>query len=418
MGAASYTVEVDDDADVADVPLKAFSGLTGTQLVVEYDALSLSLGTKYFWRVIATDALGRTVTSSVASFETVVATIQPVINYPSAGAKVPISGVSFSFSPMTRDAAYRYRVQVDVVPSGGMPDWKNLIIDADDLTVSPYASPVLAEGTTYAWRVITYEPGLLVANPLAGKTIHVTTPITFVTNGGTTVSAIPSNPTGGLTVYTLTPTLHRALLSAREQHHFRHTLPPERRGHLPGDTAGNGTLGAHIHHAATRRRQSLRLAGARLWQHGPLHERMVGRGQLRRDGHARVAVHAGTLLSHWRRDGLRHDRPYVVVRGGHAAGHAVQGLRQGLRHDLMHGGTHRTGAGQQCWIQHVRRGRRVPRSPTPLRLRLRRLCGTFARRSACPGLSPFYPRHVAASWRPRRLLRRQSCRSGRRTGRR
>ncbi|HYE57682.1 MAG TPA: T9SS type A sorting domain-containing protein, partial [Rhodothermales bacterium] len=206
-GIASYTLEIDDDANVADAPLKSFPGLTASAFALSYDAFSLGLGRTYHWRVVATDALGRSEPSPVASFETLPASVQPVMNYPSAGAQVPPSGFAFSFSPMTTHAAYRYRVQVDVVPEGGAPDWKDLVVDADGLTASPYAAPALAEGTRYAWRVITYRADLLAADPLGGKTVHVTAPIPFSTTGGTSSAAVPSNPVGGLTVYTLTPTL-------------------------------------------------------------------------------------------------------------------------------------------------------------------------------------------------------------------
>ncbi len=96
--------------------------------------------------------------------------------------------------PRHTAARYTYRLQVDPTTA----DWNPAAIDVPALVASPYNVAVLAEGTGYAWRVVTYDADLDNVTALAGTTMSFTTPVTFATSG-TTAAPLPvlSWPSGG-----------------------------------------------------------------------------------------------------------------------------------------------------------------------------------------------------------------------------
>jgi hypothetical protein len=212
VGGVSYVVEIDDDAnlgvDAADTtPPRTRSAGATSRYVVDFDDLPLDNSRTYYWRVATTGTNGVVVNSGVAAFTTTPPTILPQANYPTPAAVIADPrNLRFSWSPFTRNTNYTYRLQVDEVPDGGVPDWADLVVDVDNGLAIQYTTSVLAGSKTYAWRVITYAASLGDSSPLAGTTMTYTAPVTFSTRTGH-VMAIPAYPTAGVTVYTPTPTL-------------------------------------------------------------------------------------------------------------------------------------------------------------------------------------------------------------------
>ena len=188
-GATGYTVTV-STSNTFPVGPTTFTIPATTNYAIVPELNILNASTVYYWKV---DAIGVTNTSATWSFQT-----SPGITiYPNN----PISPVAYlspylSWTGSVYSSAVRYRLQL--VQQTLVPDttqWKsgvNTLIAANQLG---YTAAGLTGGKTYWWRVI--------AMRLYGGNYRVygySTPQSFTTAGGTSVTCTPSYPAGGLTV--------------------------------------------------------------------------------------------------------------------------------------------------------------------------------------------------------------------------
>jgi hypothetical protein len=141
MVAASYHVQLATDPAFA-TTLVDESALTATSYVVS----GLAPGTKYYWRVSATNVLGSSAYSSAWSFTTVVPPPTPVLVGPANGATGVATIPTLTWNASTVPASYYVQVSTD-------PGFVTLVVDQADIVTASYA-PCLTWNAVYYWRVL------------------------------------------------------------------------------------------------------------------------------------------------------------------------------------------------------------------------------------------------------------------------
>ena len=142
LGAATYRLQIATDSNFVATVLND-STLTSTQRQVG----PLSNGSKYYWRVNATNAGGTSQNSTVWNFTTIVAAPPtPTLLLPAdASSNLPIN-MTLSWSASTR--ATSYRVQVASNPSFGI-----VVLDDSTIVLTSRSVGPLSNNTLYYWRV-------------------------------------------------------------------------------------------------------------------------------------------------------------------------------------------------------------------------------------------------------------------------
>ncbi len=217
---APYTIEVLANSNDFDggSPITITTG-NGTGVgTFSYSTLDTNSGfpldneTLYYWRVThpAPD------TSDTSSFTTT-ADLSLTLSYPSDGFVVydpdPLTLYWF-----TGTAVGTTKFALQVIDSskygGAYPtpvEWDTaaLVVDTSGIGTTSAEVTVLFGGKEYVWRVIAYdEDGTTTGyQPAEDKTLKISGMSKFTTSGGA-VTAYPSYPAGGLTIYDKEPTLY------------------------------------------------------------------------------------------------------------------------------------------------------------------------------------------------------------------
>jgi|GEM_PF-1429116 len=141
--ATSYSVQLSTVSSFATTIVNQ-TGIPSTS----YTASGLSNNSTYFWRVNATNANGAGNWSSPGHFTTVAGTIPcPIVLWwPSNSATGVVINPSLTWSEVPE--ALSYAVQISIVS-----DFATTIIHQTGITTSSYEANILANNTTYYWRV-------------------------------------------------------------------------------------------------------------------------------------------------------------------------------------------------------------------------------------------------------------------------
>jgi photosystem II stability/assembly factor-like uncharacterized protein len=141
-GATSYRLQVSAASDFA-ATVSDQSGLTSTSRTVT----SLANGTKYYWRVSASNAAGTGLYSSTRSFTTFfLAPSAPVLSSPASGSTNQPTTVTLSWNASTGAGTYRLQVSTSAA-------FASTIVNDSTLTGMSKQIGSLSFGTTYYWRV-------------------------------------------------------------------------------------------------------------------------------------------------------------------------------------------------------------------------------------------------------------------------
>jgi len=186
-GAASYTLEISTDNTFSTVDF-TYAGL----VVSNYQVLlagALTNGATYYWRVTSNNS----VVSGTWAF-IVVQPSMPYLTNPANGSTIIGSSIYFTWYVLGSSAS-NFVLEVD-----DANDFLTPIQTFSGLTTSYYswAYSGLTPGSTYYWRVTAKTSG--------GVIVNYSNVWNFVAPGMPDV--YPSYPTGGVTVYTNSPTLY------------------------------------------------------------------------------------------------------------------------------------------------------------------------------------------------------------------
>lgn len=147
-GATSYRLQVSTASDFAATVFDQ-SGLTSTSRTVT----ALASGTKYFWRVSASNAAGTGPYSATRSFTTFVsAPAAPVLSSPGSGSSNQPTTVTLAWNASA--GATKYRLQVSQSAA-----FASTIFDDSTLISTSRQIGSLSFGTTYYWRVSASNTG-------------------------------------------------------------------------------------------------------------------------------------------------------------------------------------------------------------------------------------------------------------------
>lgn len=141
-GAASYTLQVDEDSDFQ-TPLIFAPSLLDTA----YVAAGLAHGTAYVWRVRAENAGGVGAWSQPRHFTTVAPPPgAPVLRLPQDGTEAPATEVTLQWDAAAGATHYEVEVATDAA-------FTATVLHAEGLPEAQYVAAGLLRGTTYHWRV-------------------------------------------------------------------------------------------------------------------------------------------------------------------------------------------------------------------------------------------------------------------------
>ncbi len=141
-GAASYELQVSTDSTFA-ATFYNQSNLTTTSESIG----GLSAGTKYYWRVDATNSSGTSGWSAVWNFTTIVARPPaPVLASPANGSTGISASPTLSWNAAAGAASYGLQVSTD-------PNFGTFTVNQTGITGTNYTVSGLSNGTTYYWRV-------------------------------------------------------------------------------------------------------------------------------------------------------------------------------------------------------------------------------------------------------------------------
>ena len=185
---------------VADWGSPTFAGTT-TSLFYTF---TLTQGTQYYWRIVlfnnSNEVMGY---SSVKTFTTSGgASVTVTTSYPTGGATVYTNPPTLYWYVNQYAPGITYVVRYSLANTTNSNGALSSLPDSLAATSNLYKafSSALSSGTTYWWQVSARYGGSVGA---------WTTPTSFVTNSsGTLITPTPSYPTGGVTVYTIAPTLY------------------------------------------------------------------------------------------------------------------------------------------------------------------------------------------------------------------
>ena len=139
--AASYHLQISTDSMFV-ATLVNESALTATSYVVS----GLAPGTKYYWRLSATNVLGSSAYSASWSFTTVVPPPAPVLVGPANGATGVATIPTLTWNASTVPASYYVQVSTD-------PGFATPVVDQADIVTASFAA-CLTWNTVYYWRVL------------------------------------------------------------------------------------------------------------------------------------------------------------------------------------------------------------------------------------------------------------------------
>jgi hypothetical protein len=139
--AASYHLQISTDSMFV-ATLVNESALTATSYVVS----GLAPGTKYYWRLSATNVLGSSAYSASWSFTTVVPPPAPVLVGPANGATGVATIPTLTWNASTVPASYYVQVSTD-------PGFATLVVDQADIVTNSFAARVMWDAVYY-WRVL------------------------------------------------------------------------------------------------------------------------------------------------------------------------------------------------------------------------------------------------------------------------
>jgi hypothetical protein len=143
IGATSYRLQISTDSTFLTL-VDDDSTLTDTLKKIG----PLAMGTRYFWRVSASNGAGASLYSATRNFTTVSITIPapPALDSPADGATEVLTNLTLRWNPSS--GANSYSLQVLLASAGS-----SAIVDTSGITATSFSVSGLAYGTTYAWRV-------------------------------------------------------------------------------------------------------------------------------------------------------------------------------------------------------------------------------------------------------------------------
>jgi hypothetical protein len=140
--ADSYALQVSTSPDFSSLVIDQ-SGIKTTNYVVS----GLEHGTKYYWRVNASDSLGTTGWSEVCNFTTLPEIPDiPLLESPDSASVV--QSISLPLSWFSSERAESYTIQIST-----SPDFSGTVIEQSEITSTSYPISGLGFETTYYWRV-------------------------------------------------------------------------------------------------------------------------------------------------------------------------------------------------------------------------------------------------------------------------
>lgn len=164
---------------------------------IEYQISGLTPATQYFWRVRSKNVNGVIKYSVKESFTTFgeVSSL-PIQSYPIGGATVFTNNPTLYWYFPYNSFGYTYEVRYKASASGS---WEDTVNVGGSLS---YTWNGLSGGTSYDWQVRSNN-GVVYSDWTGTATF-----VTAVSNSGTPQTPIVSYPFGGVTIYSLTPTLY------------------------------------------------------------------------------------------------------------------------------------------------------------------------------------------------------------------
>ena len=173
-GGVTYNLVVSTDYWFTNIVLNQV-GITNTS----YRLVNLTLGTKYYWKVLATNTFGSS--SYTATNDFTVTSVMPIPD--AANLLTPVNGATgvstsptFTWSPMT--GATGYTIQVSTVA-----DFSTTVVNQTGLTSPTYTASGFNLSTVYYWKVkVTNSSG----------TGPYSTPWSFTTTNIPTVPPVPT----------------------------------------------------------------------------------------------------------------------------------------------------------------------------------------------------------------------------------
>ena len=191
--AANYTLKISTHSDMSS-PVVTKTGITTNTGYTLSEANKLNNNTTYYWQV--TDANSNT--SEIFSFTTIPAVTINLVN-PAAGSTVYTTSTMFTWSINQAVGSMKFEVQIVAKTSSPTAaEWASSTLTTT--TSSLYHTFALNGGTQYYWRIVLLNS--------SDEVIGYSSEATFTTSGGASVTVTPSYPTGGVKVYTNTPTLY------------------------------------------------------------------------------------------------------------------------------------------------------------------------------------------------------------------
>ncbi len=194
----SFTIEIATDNAFTNVvfgPAAVSDTVSPYQFQLPIDS-ALSNGAIYYWKVTATVDSGTS--CAIGKFTTIAPAI-PQLILPANTATISWE-TSFQWIPTPwTSGTLKYIIEVSTSSSfssyvSGFPD----SITTSGYVSFPFTFSSLSAGTYY-WRVKSYTTG--------GVFTSISSTWTFTMPGAVSITAIPSYPTGGITVYTTSPTI-------------------------------------------------------------------------------------------------------------------------------------------------------------------------------------------------------------------
>lgn len=163
-----------------------------------YTGIPLSNATTYYWQVTSGDG---SVQSAVYHFTTYIG-FNLYLSFPFDGMKSYQEPIDFSWTTDVSITNLRFTLQIrqqDTAPTA--TEWAD--VDTDEYTNLTDLTKSLTGfigGKKYYWRIIATTP--------LGDEVNFTNPYYFTTSGGAAVTIVPSFPTDGVQLFSLTPRFH------------------------------------------------------------------------------------------------------------------------------------------------------------------------------------------------------------------
>jgi len=195
---ANYSLSISKNSNMSS-PVLTKTGITTNSYNLT-ESEKLDNNTTYYWKV--TD--GTSNISGINQFKTAPSISLTLSNPADNSTGVSPNYVMFTWYSGSFGSGLKYYLEYD--------EGSTTFSTADFSVVTSnnyYTKTSLAENTDYAWRVIAFiDDGDGNFETDQDVIVSYSSVFTFKTAGGTSINAIPSYPTGGVTVYTNTPTLY------------------------------------------------------------------------------------------------------------------------------------------------------------------------------------------------------------------